>query len=348
MNFYAKQDLINFGTQLLTKKNVPEKNARYISELVVKAESTGISTHGVALFLYFDNVLGKTIDPTAEPKIVKEKGATALIDSNKAFGHLAMKLAKELAIKKAKEYGIAMIGVKKSFWLGSLGVHLISLLEQGFFAKLWAQTSTCKDCAPYGGIDPKFSTNPVAFGFPTKGTKGIPVLADFSTATMSMGKTSKMAKRGEKTVFPSFMDKEGNITNDPSSFLQGGSILFLGGEMDGYKGYAFSLWCEALTAMAGGDCNNPEAETHQSFNLEVIDPEAFAGHDYYYKEIQRFITHMKNSRVRPGFSEIRLPGEGGFRCLNESEKKGIPLENEMVEKLTSVAKKYSIPFNQIK
>ncbi|MBU0716379.1 MAG: Ldh family oxidoreductase [Verrucomicrobia bacterium] len=341
MQYFNYDKLFDFGVRLLTGKGVPKSKAEYISGIVVDTEAIGITTHGVAAFQFFDNEVGVNIDPKAAPKIIKEKDATALIDGNSAFGQLSMKLAKELAVKKAKKSGIAMIGVRNGFWLGALATHLISLVEQGFFAQLWAQNSTCKDCAPYGGIDPRFSTNPVALAFPTNKD---PMIADISTAAMSMSKVNQLIRDGRKADDKLFLDKDGNPTDDPNAFPKGGTILFFGGDKQGYKGYAFSLWCEALTAMAGGDCNNPGAKPRQSFNLLVIDPEAFAGMDYYQKEMKRFIEHVKSSRVRKGFSGIRIPGDKTIRKLNEAKSKGIPLGEFMIEKLTAVAVKNNLSF----
>jgi len=342
MKCFKYDKLFDFGVQLLTGKGVPRTKAEYISGLAVDTEALGITTHGVAAFPYFDNEIGVNINPQADPKIVKEKGATALVDGNNTFGQLAMKLAKELAVKKARQNGVAMIGVRNGFWLGALATHLLSLVEQGFFAQLWAQTSTCKDCAPYGGVDPRFSTNPVALAFPTGKD---PMIADISTAAMSMSKVNQLIRDGKKAEDKLFLDKDGTPTDDPNAFPGGGSIMFFGGDKQGYKGYAFSLWCEALTAMAGGDCNNPEAKPRQSFNLLVIDPEAFAGMDYYKKEMKRFVEHVKSSRVRNGFSEIRIPGDKLINKLTEAKSRGIPLEKFMIEKLSATARRNNMTFD---
>ncbi len=340
MKRIPKEKLISLGVGLLTRKGAPEENARYIARVVVETEAMGVVTHGLALYPYFDKAVGSSIDPKAEPAVVKEKGATALVDGKRAFAQLAMKLAKEVARKKARESGIAMVGVRNSSWLGALGVYLVSLAREGFFAQLWAQTNTCKDCAPFGGIDARFSTNPVGLAFPTPGD---PMVADFSTAAVAMGKVGRMIRLREKADEKLFMDKDGNLTDDPKAVREGGSILFFGGAGLGHKGYALSLWCEALTAMAGGSANNPEAESRQCFNLTVIDAEAFEGRDYYDREMKRFVEHVKKSRTLPGVERIRLPGERAFGRLREAEKGGVPVEDHMLAALNGVAEKNGIP-----
>ncbi len=340
MRCVARETLVDFGVQLLTGKLVPEENARFIADIVVDTEAFGVTTHGLVQFSYLAGQLGKDIDPKAEPVVVNEKAASAVIDGNGACGQLAMRLAGEVAVKKARECGLAMVGVRNSFWIGALGIYLIPLVREGLFAQLWAQTSTCKDCAPVGGIDAKFSTNPVALAFPTVGD---PVLADFSTAAVSMGKVGRMVRLGEQAEEPIFMDAEGNFTTDPAVVRDGGSILFVGQRLLGHKGYALSLWCEALTAMAGGSCNNPDAPSRQCFNLTVIDPEAFAGRDYYNAEMQRFVAHVKASRRLPGVDSIRLPGERGFHSLRQAEEQGIPLEDSVLKGLNELAQKHDLP-----
>jgi len=331
--------LVDFGTRLLVAKGVPEANARVISALAVETEAYGIPTHGMRVFSYFERMLGTEIDPQAEPLVVREKGATALIDGHRAFGQLAMRLASQIAVRKAREHGIAMVGVRDSFWIAGLAVYMIPLAEAGFLAELWVQHSSGRDCAPFGGIEPRFSTNPVAFAFPTDQA---PMISDFSTSIIAMAKVGRMIRKGEKADEELFLDSSGNLTNDPGVMREGGTMLFTGGATQGYKGFAMSLWCEALAAMAGGRCNAPDAPSRQSFTLTVIDPEAFTGKEAYRKEIKRFIAHVKSSRLRPGVTEIRVPGERGLTSRAEARRKGVPIDEEMVASLNAIAEKNGV------
>jgi len=339
MKNVSVEQLIGFGARLLEARGMSAEDARYVSEIVVATHATGITTHGLAQFSYLVDNLGGSIEPQGRPAVVCEKAASAVIDGNRACGQVSMRLAKEVAAAKARECGIAMVAVRNTFWLGALGPHILSLAQDGLLAQLWAQSATCKDCAPVGGIDATFSTNPVAIAFPTAGD---PVLGDVSTATVSLGKAFALIRRGERAPAPIFMDREGNVTDDPTVMENEGSILFLGGAHYGHKGYALSLWCEALTAVAGGDCNNPEVEQRQTFSLTVIDPAAYSGADYYYREMTRFLERVKSSRPRPGIAEIRLPGERSQRTFREAERNGAPLDDDQVNTLNELAAKCGV------
>ncbi len=343
MKYFSLKTLEDFSTALLTSKGVPEKNARYIAEMAVKTEAMGITTHGLSVLGYLDKQIPDVFLPRTEPEVVNEKGAVALIDGKNGFSQLALKKATEMAIEKAGEMGVAMIAIKNACWLGALGPYLEPIARSGFMAQLWGQSSQCSDCAPVGGIVPKFSTNPVALAFPTAGN---PVIADISTAAVSMGAVMRMAKNNEKAADKIFMDQEGRATDDPHAMLDNGSIFFLGGPNYAHKGFGLSLWAEALAAMAGGSSNNPDLEQHQSLNLMVVDIDAFSGRDYFQQEITRFIAHMKNNRLRPGYDAVRLPGERAFTSLKRAQKEGLALDDIRLKELNAIAQQNGISLLQ--
>lgn len=334
MKRIGMDELVNFGVRFMTKHGVSEENSKYLSSVIVETEAFRQTTHGLVQFKVISDQLGKEIDPKAEPEIVRDNSAMALVDGNGSFGNLAIRLARELAVRKAREYGVGFVAVRNSEWIGAIGMHLIPIGQQGLVGQLFAQTSNCKDCAPYGGFDAKFSTNPVGIVFPTDGN---PVVADFSTATMSMSSATSLISKGEKSETARFVDNAGNATDDPNVMRDGGSMMFAGEDVTGHKFYALSLFIEALTVVSGGSANNPDVPSHQSFTLMVIDPSFFGGSDYYEKEMKRFVEHVKDSRVRPGFEEIRLPGERGFAALEDCRKNGVPIDDAKIQMLHKIA-----------
>ncbi len=330
----SMQTLVDFGVRFLTKWGAPEDRALYLSQSVVEAEAFRQSTHGLAQFEQMNERLGRDIDPQAEPKVVRDSGATVLLDGEGCFGNLTMKLAKELAVRKAGEYGIGFSAVGRTEWVGALGTHLVSIVREGLLAMIWAQTNHYQDCAPYGGIDARLGTNPIAIAFPTE---GYPVIADFSTATMSVGAAEALADKGARTPAPRFLDTSGCPSDDPAVVMEGGAMMLSGGDLEGYKFYALSLFNEALTVMAGGNANNPETPPRQSFSLAVLDPSAFAGSGYYLEEMKRFVGHLKSSRARPDLGGVRLPGERGFKALEDARKNGVPLDEGKFRMLEKIA-----------
>ncbi len=329
-------DLVAFGTRVLADCGASEDDARYMAERASVTEAGGVSTHGAIIFAAYPGQIGKGIDPAAAPKVVSERPGTALIDGSGCFAPLAMRLATQLAVEKARTNGIANVGVRNTCWLAGAASYLLPIVAEGLFAQVWVQSSQCRDSAPPGGIDAKFSTNPVAFAFPTPAG---PVLADFSTSVYSMGKVNLLAKAGKKAPEPVFFDADGKLTDDPAVMTgeNPGAMLMAGQLVNEHKGYALALWAEAMTVMAGGSANNPDLPQRQSFNLTVIDPSAFAGSDYYDPEMARFVAHVKSSRRREGVDEIRLPGERFLRQIEQSKADGVDLRQGLFDKLNEVA-----------
>ena len=94
--------------------------------------------------------------------------------------------------------------------------------------------------------------------------------------------------------------------------------------------------------MAGANANSASAETRQSVNLTVVDAEAFAGREYYDREMARFVAHVRDGRLRPGFEAIRLPGERALEALQTAEENGVPISDEMFETLESLGARHGI------
>ena len=335
----ARQRLTDFGIEVLTARGVAGDTAALLADTAVDTEAMGIHTHGVVLFAHWDKTIGNGLDPAAEPEIVAERPATALIDGHSGFGPLSARLAREIALDKAKACGVAMVAARNLGWLGALAPHILPISQAGYFAQMWAQASSCRDCAPWGGLDPCFSTNPISITFPTG---GLPMLSDFSSAAISMGRTDALIHAGERVPENLYLDMHGTPTTDPAVMRDGGSMMFTGGERYGYRGYAFALWAEALAALAGGRANNPDLPYRQHFGLVVIDPDAFGGHEHYYREMARFLDRLRASRLRPGFTAIRLPGERAQHAAQEAESEGVAVPDETLALLNRVAERHGL------
>ena len=333
--------LAAFCSSVFAARGLSADDARYVGEIVTRTEAFGITTHGLRVMLAVAGRVGETIDPAAEPKVVAETAAAATIDGAGVLGHLAMRRAVQLATAKARDAGVAMVGVRNTSWIGAVGPFLIDVAEGGLLAMATVQTASCKDCAPVGGVDARFSTNPIGLAFPTGGE---PVVADFSTASYSMGRIGRMIRAGERAPEPIFLDAAGELSDDPNVMRAGGSVLFTGGRHFGHKGYALSLWCEALTAVCGGSANNPDVAGGQSFTLTVIDPAAFAGADQYLTEMKRFCAHVLSSRPLPGAGPVRLPGHRGFAALRQAKQEGVPLDDDTLAKLKELGEANGVTF----
>lgn len=335
---FSLTDLRHFSEKVLCCHGVPEARARDTAKLIIETEAFRRSTHGLDQLVYLDRKLGDEIDPDRDAEIVGGRGASLHLDGARVIGPLALRRACELGVEKAREHGTAFISLSRTHWVGALGMYLLPIVEAGFLAQLWAQIENGVQCAPLGGRDGRFGTNPTALAFPGP-EGGDPVLADFSTTTMSLADAVALKKDGRTTESARFLDAEGMPSHDPAVLWEKGTIAFSGGDLEGHKAYGLSLFNEALTAMTR---ETPEpGPTAQNISLQVIDPTAFGPPEVFRERIGKLVEKVMSSRPRPG-REVRLPGSRGLAALREAREQGLALNEKKRAKLRELAEKHGI------
>jgi hypothetical protein len=172
-----------------------------------------------------------------------------------------------------------------------------------------------RQISPFGGIDGRISTNPIAFSAPRR--DGEPVLVDLTTSVVAEGKVRVAANKGVQVPEGWLIDHEGNSTTDPT-VIKGpppnGAILPMGGIV-AHKGYSLGLLVEILGGtLSGQGCAQGEQIVESNGVLfTVYDISFFTDLDWYFEEVEGMIRHVKASRTAPGFDEILMPGEPEFR-----------------------------------
>jgi LDH2 family malate/lactate/ureidoglycolate dehydrogenase len=335
------RELIEFAAALFIHEGVPEDTARYLAEVAVESEAWRQSTHGLQQIGNAMRALGRSIDPARQPQVLREGPAFAMVDGDRCFGNLAVRVAQQLAVDKAQRGGVATVTVRNTRWIGALHHHLIPIARQGMLGQLWCQCPRWPFVAPYGALEARLGTNPIAFGIPAEPD---PIIADFSTSTMAAGMLKRLKAAGEKTETPRFLDAEGRPTDDPTVTDDGGTMMSIGGMVEGYKGLALSLYDEALAVLAGGSAAHPgEVPPHQNFTLIVHDPGHFVGRADFDREIKRFVEYVRSARTIEEGDSVRLPGDRGFAALRDCEHRGVPVEQRKLADLHRLAETHNVP-----
>src|SRR5258706_396081 len=203
----------------------------------------------------------KTRNERRPIKIAHETPLSALIDGGNNLGYVSVYRATELAIKKARERGFAMVGVYDSYYSGRSAYFMEMIANAGFVGIHAA--STRPHVLPIGGIKPVFGTNPLCIGFPS--SKG-PVVYDIGTASIMVGEVQLFAHIGQELPEGIAFDEEGNPTRDPNAALRGGWVPF-----GGHKGYGLSFAVQALGLLAGAALTQGTVQRY-GLLLLVIDP----------------------------------------------------------------------------
>ena len=128
-----------------------------------------------------------------------------------------------MAIEKAKQVGVSVVGVNGTWYTGMLSYYAEMAAKEDLTAVI---ASNCTAwVAPEGGHKPMFGTNPFCVGFPSGGT---PIIYDIGTSKI-IHADILLAKRLGRDLPPgSAFNSEGEPTLNPQEALEGAMTVWGG------------------------------------------------------------------------------------------------------------------------
>jgi L-2-hydroxycarboxylate dehydrogenase (NAD+) len=334
MNITPEQE-ISLIIEMLSHLDVPNEDASIVAEVTLDADLKGFSSHGLGRFpQYVKGLEVGTIKPKSNITVEKESVATALINGNHGFGHVVTYRAMEMAIKKAKEAGIGLVGVHNSNHFGVAGYYTDMAIMEDLIGIVIANTEPA--VAPIGGKEPILGTNPLAIGIPSQSHY---VSVDMATSASARGKLMEAKRRGEMIPENVALDANGRPTIDPHEALKG-SILPFGA----HKGYALAFMIEI---MAGPLVNasfgkavtgtaNPEVQCTKGDLVAAIDPSKFVDMEDFKNDVDEFIAEVKST------PNVFIPGDMEVRNVKRHQEEGIPLDDNLMEQLMEITSNLGI------
>lgn len=343
LTFSAAQ-MRRVGREIFLAAGASEENAVRVTEALVDANLNGHDSHGVLrITQYLDAIWAGEIVPDAQPKIVKETPVAALVDGGFTFGQVGAKFATEVLIAKAKEMGVAVVGLVRIQHTGRLGEYTSLAASQGIIAiKVGGGYGGKVGAAPYGGAGKAFSTNPISIGIPAGERQDI--LVDFATTAVAMGKIWAAQAKGAQLPPGCIADKEGRPSTNPDDFFAGGYMMPFGG----HKGYALAVAVELLAqALTGSDAHaerNLGGDVYgRSGSFFVgIDPSLFRPLEEYEATVDKTLDRIKAVPPAPGFDEVLLPGEPELRARARREVEGIQVAESTWQAIVEYGKRIKV------
>jgi hydroxycarboxylate dehydrogenase B len=322
-------DLHALGLELFTAVGVMTDEATHVMDHLIESSLMGLDSHGIMrLPDYVNAVRAGRIKPGAPQTIVKETPVSALIDCGWNFGQVSALRMTDIAIDKAARNGIACVVSQNGMHIGRVGAYPQRAAERGFvaFGVVNGPLSSQRVRA-FGGTQPRFSTNPIAFAAPTGGD---PLLLDMATCAMPEGKVRLTMQHGKRLPPDVLVDPSGVPTDDPALLYAKppGMLLPLGGTLFGYKGMGLAMMVEILGGSLGGVSSTQPATYHNGFMLFVIDPDVFCGRDQLRETVAELCAHVTGVPPAPGHDSVQIPGAPEFRSKRERAATGIPVADE--------------------
>ncbi|WP_040977999.1 ureidoglycolate dehydrogenase [Oceanobacillus jeddahense] len=324
-----KEQLQDTVKQIFLKQSVTEEAAEAIAEVLVHANLRGVDSHGVLrVEHYIKRIQSGGINPTAQPQVTKTSPSTSILDGDNGFGHYISKTAMDIAIEQAKEAGTGAVAVKNSSHCGALSYFVEQAAQNNLIGI--AMTHTDKIVVPFGGSEPFFGTNPIAFGFPTK--KEETIILDFATSTVALGKILNAKEKGENIPHGWGVDESGEATHDPNKVV---ALSPFGGP----KGYGLAMVVEIFTAMLTGAAFGPHvSKMYGDYNKNrelghffmAIDPAKFVSIDSFTSRLDQMIQELRATAPGPNTDRVYIPGEIEMLTAQKREKEGIPLPDSIL------------------
>lgn len=319
-----------------------EDEAPIVAESLVRAEMRGTDTHGLPyLKLLVERVEARMVLLPTRVTILKEDGATALLDGGNGIGQFAGWKAMGMSIQQARKFGIGLTLVRQTNNLGFLAFYTLHAASQGFVGITMGNANAA--ISPWGGAEAFFGTNPISIAVPGYPE---PVALDMSSSLVARGKIRRAQRLGEKIPLGWALDESGMPTEDPGAALKG-TLVPIGGP----KGYGLAFMVDVLAGMLSGAAFGQTIKSfHQltgptevgaltlAINVERFMPVAQFG-----ELMNGYAASIRGSRKAKGTARIYLPGEIEAEKERTSGERGIELRPASIELVNQILEKLQRP-----
>lgn len=331
----GKSALLRFASDIFVAAGFDRASADEWAAMLVWANLRGTDSHGVIRIpRYLDLIKQKSINASADVRIVKRAGAVSILEADRAPGAVAMTRAMDEAIARAREVHVGWCAARNITHSGAIGYFALRAAEAGM-----AGITMCASgpmMAYFGARVPGVSTNPIAFAIPAKRRQ--PLLLDMSTSTVANGKIMGAKDAGKDIPTGWGLDAEGHDTTDPKKVK---TLLPLGGP----KGSGLSLMIECLTSLTIANPLIARALVEKTLadnpvlnGLAIaVDLAVFGDLDEFTGEVDRVADAIAGLPRADGFDEILMPGERGHREMAAREANGIPIARGTWDRVVKAA-----------
>lgn len=231
----------------------------------------------------------------------------------------------ELAVEKAKKFGIGMVAARGSNHFGICGYYTMMAMEQGLIG--FNCTNTSPLMAPTRSVKAGLGTNPLSLGMSTG--DGDEFLLDMATTAVALGKIELAIRKGEDIPEGWALGSDGKVTRDAEEAFNASLLMPLGGSEcnSGYKGYGLGLMVEVLCGILTGSQFGPNIRAWKTNDrvanlgqcFMAINPEAFACGSK-----ERLSTLLKQLRDLPvaGEEPVLIAGDPERSHMRKVDREG--------------------------
>ncbi|WP_288394037.1 ureidoglycolate dehydrogenase [uncultured Vagococcus sp.] len=332
--YLKKEELKELMQTKLEKAGLQETHAKEVANHLTYADLRGVHSHGAVRVEYYSERIAKggtTVTP--DFKFEKTGPSTGVFHADNAIGHVAAKEALSYGMEMAKETGVGIVGVSKMGHSGMLSYYVDIAAQNDLVALAVCQSDPM--AVPFGGTEPFFGTNPIAFSAPTNNER--PIIFDMATTVQAWGKI--LDARSKNLPIPNTwaVDKQGEPTTDAN---QVNGLL----PISGPKGYGLMMMVDVLSGSLlglpfGKHVTSMYSDLSTGRNLGqlfiLINPSYFTDLEAFKENLSEMIKELHENQPATGFEQVYYPGELSEIKQAENEANGIPVAQSIYDYLLS-------------
>jgi len=344
-----------------TAAGASDEHAHYVADAITFAHKQGKLNQGLGVYEAIDIALAMgLLDIEAKPTVVDEGPTWATVDGNRSSGYWCLNIMADLAIEKAREYGIAIVFGGNHNDAGSFARYVYKAFENDMMGI--ASNNTVPLAAPFGGMQNRLSCPPFDAIVPSGDRPPIwtsVAMAEFYDADVSEAAIHNKPLKGKWLIDP----ESGELTDDVKPYaepVEGYGRVWgcsAAGQLDEPRTYALNMWIEAMTAIINPigipstalpsveevvavDSTNKTPTVGGSYYL-CIDPSKFGSIADVKARSDAYVSAIEDCPPRPGHS-VRVPGSKGYAFLKEGAETVGVLSNHWDPFFVNIAGRYGL------
>lgn len=340
------ENLEAFCKTALVREGMKEEYAGITARVLAQTDAFGTHSHGTKnLHNYIRKFRAGGIDIHAEPEIVSEGPAFALINARQALGMIPSVQAMELACDKAQTCGIAIVAVRNSCHFGAAGYYANIAALRGLIGL--SMSNVDPNMTAPGARGMLLGNNPIAYAAPANSMPSM--FLDIAMSNVASLKVVQ-ARRDGKEIPPTWIvDKDGLPTTDPSHYPEEGAMQ----PMAAHKGYGLSIMVELLTGILSGGCTSMGGEiVSWCFEMEkpnnvchafiAVNPALFLAQESVADRVEDMAGTLRSAPKAKGSERIYTPGEIEWEKYELARDGGLALPADVEDSLRALAQESGI------
>lgn len=314
--------LKEIALNLLVEAGEKKEAAVTIYEHLLEQELLGKASHG---FYRLPSIVKCVQNREGKGDILLErKGNILSVNGMGDVGIVVVKEACDFIVKSCDSNQIMLTGVTGYVGTtGAMGYYTRFLARNDLVSIIFCNSEYA--VAPWGGMDAIIGTNPISIGIPNQ---PMPVVVDFATSAKTYGELMLAVKNNMSIPKGIVLDAKGYPSTDPDDANNGCQL-----PMAEHKGYALGLVIEILAGLfIGAKSGKDSVSGSDGTFILTFKTNLFISEEDFNNNLNAFLDEVRCSRVAPGFSQIRIPGEYDKENYDKVKQSGeIELDEKVYE-----------------